>query len=325
MANMRQVIRGVAHVYPDPAMILDAADKTLRAEGPDRLVSVFVGILDPVTLSLTYASAGHPAPLLRTPDGSFVELPRCGPPLGLRSHDDEAARTIDIPAGSLLVLYTDGLTEATRNIDEGERRLRAAMSDDAILASTDIARAIHDAVLGTGASDDVAILAIDVAAGAESDDDALLRWSFDSHDAVAAQNARHAFSARLRSGLVPEEDICAAELVFGELVGNVARHAPGPTDVVLDWSGPRPVLHVLDTGPGFEHLACLPSDAMSESGRGLFLVSSLAQELHVSRRPKRGSHARAVLAVRRTSRWSTDRAPKPALLGTSLSITALVP
>jgi anti-sigma regulatory factor (Ser/Thr protein kinase) len=52
---------------------------------------------------------------------------------------------------------------------------------------------------------------------------------------------------------------------------------------------------VLDRGPGFEFAARLPPDVFSESGRGLFLIATLAEDLHVVRRPDGGSHARVVL------------------------------
>jgi anti-sigma regulatory factor (Ser/Thr protein kinase) len=85
--------------------------------------------------------------------------------------------------------------------------------------------------------------------------------------------------------------------VFGELVGNAARYAPGAVEVTVDWSGAAPVLHVLDNGPGFHHVPALPHDVYSESGRGLFLISLLSDDFGVSRRPEGGSHARAVLSL----------------------------
>jgi anti-sigma regulatory factor (Ser/Thr protein kinase) len=86
--------------------------------------------------------------------------------------------------------------------------------------------------------------------------------------------------------------------VYGELVGNTVRYAPGPINVIVDWSGPDPVLHVLDSGPGFRHISILPPDLLSESGRGLFIVSALTHDFRVAKSATRGSHARAVLRMR---------------------------
>jgi anti-sigma regulatory factor (Ser/Thr protein kinase) len=54
-------------------------------------------------------------------------------------------------------------------------------------------------------------------------------------------------------------------------------------------------LHVIDEGPGFERAPMLPRDLLSESGRGLYIVSELTDEFSVARGPNGGSHARAVL------------------------------
>ncbi|BDE06865.1 hypothetical protein WPS_21410 [Vulcanimicrobium alpinum] len=160
MSNVRQVIRGVAHVHPNPMTLLDAADGTLRAERPDRIVTAFVAIYDPATRILTYASAGHSPPLLREPDGTLHELRADALPLGLRRPDEGAEQKVRIPPGSLLLLYTDGLVESTRDLLAGEARVRAALDDPAVRDVEHPARALHDAVLYDGSFDDVAILTV---------------------------------------------------------------------------------------------------------------------------------------------------------------------
>jgi anti-sigma regulatory factor (Ser/Thr protein kinase) len=92
-----------------------------------------------------------------------------------------------------------------------------------------------------------------------------------------------------------EEQRTIAATIFAELVGNVVRYAAGMVDVVLDVRGSRPTIHVLDTGPSFSYAPRLPTNLLSESGRGLFLVKELSREFNVSPRPEGGSHARVVL------------------------------
>ena len=58
---------------------------------------------------------------------------------------------------------------------------------------------------------------------------------------------------------------------------------------------PFKVLHVVDSGSGFQHNARLPADALAESGRGLFIVATIAEEFAVTRCADGGAHARAVL------------------------------
>ena len=117
-----------------------------------------------MTQLTTFASAGHPGPLLRTASGTIEELSSPGLLLGLRTGKDRRFTVVATPPGSTLLFYTDGLTEATRNVEEGVTRLSAA------LATLDVgrhnaARAVVDIVLrGEDAGDDVAVLVATVAA-----------------------------------------------------------------------------------------------------------------------------------------------------------------
>jgi len=310
MGNMRQIIRGIAQVHADPALMLDAADRALRLEYPDKFVTAFVGVFDPVTNSFTYASAGQPPPLLRLPDGTVKALEETGLPLGLRSNAGNArSTTIELAAGSHLLLYTDGLTEFERNPLAGESRLRDFFGRFASEWDDRPAKAIVDHIMnGGGARDDVAALLLTVTASADRDARGrglLERWSFSTSDGEAAAASRHAFAKAYADHGAALEDVAMAELVFGELVSNTVRYAPGMVDVIADWSGADPVLHVIDRGPGFRHISILPPDLLAESGRGLFIVSALTHDFYVSKRAKGGSHARAVL--RTGNRQLVDR------------------
>jgi PAS domain S-box-containing protein len=301
MSSMRQVIRGVAQVYADPVAMLDAADRTLKTEHPETFVTAFVGVFDPVARTLTYASAGHPPPLLRDVGGVITMLDAGGLPLGLRVRGEIAA-TMAMPTSGLIVLYSDGLVEAERDVIGGEDRLVAAVARPEIAESANPADALYRAVLKAGSNDDVVILTMRLDAPNEGSVDTVTgartrRWAFDTNDEGAARNARHSFVAALRDGGVRAEHLDAAELVFGELLGNVVRFAPGPIEIMFDWTEITPILHVLDRGPGFTLATRLPSDLLSERGRGLYIVWSLAEDFNVTKRLDGGSHARAVLAV----------------------------
>jgi anti-sigma regulatory factor (Ser/Thr protein kinase) len=291
MANARQLLRGVAQIHDDPATMLDAAHRAVSAENASGLVTAFVGVFDPVTSLLSYATAGHPRPLVRHADGSIVELVATGGPLGLPFSIARTVETAELPVGSMLVLYTDGLTEATRNMLDGEALLHRALNDPDVLSAPNVALAIHDAVLSDGARDDVAVMTMAHVNHSER----LSHWSFDVNDADMANAVRSEFLKELERGGVSGEAQTWAALVFSELIGNVLRFAPRWADITLDWGGGKPVLHVLDGGPGFRHAPKLPENLLVERGRGLFIVSQLTDEFAVSRRPNGGSHARAVL------------------------------
>jgi anti-sigma regulatory factor (Ser/Thr protein kinase) len=123
------------------------------------------------------------------------------------------------------------------------------------------------------------------------------RWHLDVESGAAAAAVRGQFVQTLESRGFSSEALANAELVFGELVGNVVRHAgqTGDVEIALDHGGAECVLHVMDRGGGFNHVGRLPRDPYAEDGRGLFLIAALTDDFTVSERSNGGSHARAVL------------------------------
>jgi anti-sigma regulatory factor (Ser/Thr protein kinase) len=108
-------------------------------------------------------------------------------------------------------------------------------------------------------------------------------FRFHFADARLATSARRLFIAYLGSQVSPDCDLFNVELVFGEILGNVACHAPGPVDVGIVWEDAGARLEVWDHGPGYELNVALP-DLLEESGRGLFLVAQYTDYLRVERR-----------------------------------------
>jgi anti-sigma regulatory factor (Ser/Thr protein kinase) len=131
-------------------------------------------------------------------------------------------------------------------------------------------------------------------------------WFYESADALPALNARCDFVRYLRDRATRQSDVEAAEIIYGELVSNVIRHAPGPICVGLDW-GVEGVarLKVSDEGSGFHYLPVAAPDAYSEEGRGLFIVAALAQAVRVEKRDRGSSIAVALPVYLRTSGIAT--------------------
>ncbi len=280
MANIRQAIRGVAHVHADPELMLEAADRALRTDIPDSFATAFVGVIDPIAETISYKSAGHPAALLELPDGRIEELRIGGLPLGIRDADRLPPSVLSLTVGSSLHFYTDGLTESTHDMLAGEQRLRAAVASTRGSDPAQRAAAIYRTVLVDGSHDDVAILTVTLVPRCDR-----MCWVFDARDRAAAMRVRDAVLTRL--GLAQRAPALhhAAELILAEVVGNLARYAPCEVEAVLESDAGRSVLHVRDNGPGFEFLPKLPPDLYSENGRGLFLISALAADFKVTRRP----------------------------------------
>ena len=239
-------------------------------------------------------------PFLRDAAGTVTPLGESGLPLGLRVRGETSTMTL-LPASALLVFYSDGLIEADRDVVRGYERLRATIARPEIAGSPNPAAALYRAVLKRGGNDDVVVLTLrldDPAAAPAGGGHITLRWAFDTNEVDLAREARYAFTGSLRNAGLREKQLDAAEHVFGELLGNVVRYAPGPIEMILDWArGASPVLHVLDRGPGFTFAPKLPSDVLDERGRGLYIVWSLAEDVNVTPRHDGGAHARAVLSI----------------------------
>jgi PAS domain S-box-containing protein len=165
MGKVRQAMQSVALVFPDPATMLAAADRIIRAQADDLYATALVGIFDETLREFTFASAGHPGPSVRRPDGTIVESAAPGLILGLRAANpaETLLLTLPTPPGSTLVFYTDGLVEASRDYAEGQRRLHAAMADLAATQAGNPARALVEHALGAHpASDDIAVLVAEI-------------------------------------------------------------------------------------------------------------------------------------------------------------------
>ncbi len=93
--------------------ILQKVNRLLWETTPiNRFVTAFYGVFDEKARVLTYSNAGHNFPVLRRADGSFRELRTGGLLLGAFEHVQYVEERIHLVPGDLLILYTDGLSEA---------------------------------------------------------------------------------------------------------------------------------------------------------------------------------------------------------------------
>ena len=160
MVQLRQSVRIASTLSHDPAAILKIVNGALLFERSDALATAFVGVLRPEDDILHYASAGHPPAFVRWDDGTVEALAHGAPPLGIGPDLAFEAHSRAIDGGALLVLYTDGVTEATRDAIAGEALLRSALESEAALHAANPARYIERAVARDQRSDDVAIMTL---------------------------------------------------------------------------------------------------------------------------------------------------------------------
>lgn len=205
-----------------------------------------------------------------TADGtvSLPDLPQ-GPPLGLGGLPFESAE-MELPEGSLLALYTNGLVEARdHDLDEGLERLREALSRPG-RSLEETCTAVQNALLPEHPRDDVALLLARTRVLAPEQ---IASWELPAEPTAAAR-ARHLTQATL-SGWGLEEAAFTAELVVSELVTNAYRYGGG-TPVTLRVIRDRGLIcEVSDSSNTAPHLRrALTTD---EGGRGLFLVAQLTE------------------------------------------------
>lgn len=294
MGKLRHAINVIGMYETNPSRILDVAERVILRRYPDAVATAFVMIVNSSTKSALYANAGHPSPFLRYRDRRVRQLQAEGLPIGLRYiSPSQPPATADLAEVELISLYTDGITESTRNVFDGERRLRSAIADDAIVLVQSAAEFIRARCLDEAAPDDVAILTVNFS---QAD-----RWAFTSSDQGSAQRSRRELAQRLQERLDPGA-IAVAETIFGELLANVARYAVGDVDVALRWEGEAPILHVVDRGPGYDPAGERRAGLFEEHGRGLWLISALGGRLEVETIPGFGTHTRVLLPTGATLR-----------------------
>lgn len=118
MALSRTLIRTYAIEFdddPQPDVVLFAANgRILEDARADLFVTVFYGILDPQTGTLTYSNAGHNPPyLMRSGDSHSMDaLSQTGMPIGVEEETLWRKETVQLNPGDVLVLYTDGIPDA---------------------------------------------------------------------------------------------------------------------------------------------------------------------------------------------------------------------
>jgi len=146
--TVRSKMRAFASVDPSPAFILEKTNELLlRFDPDDPHVTACCSVLDPRTGVLSYASAGHPAPVHLSARSCLSLDVAFGPPLGSFVRPYTNAQATLLP-GDYLVFYTDGVSEARRG-DEllGERRLLEIVDGLRGRSAQEVAEGVRDAVL----------------------------------------------------------------------------------------------------------------------------------------------------------------------------------
>jgi len=160
---IRSSMRTLAVIDPSPAFILDSLNRALResTESPDAATAVLV-VLDVASGTMEIATAGHPPAIVCSTSCRLLDAAPAAP-LGF-NRKDYGTQTAVLRPGEVLVLYTDGLSEARRG-DEllGERRIVSALEQRRSKSAKQIAEGLLEDALEFASGrlhDDVALLVV---------------------------------------------------------------------------------------------------------------------------------------------------------------------
>lgn len=168
MASVQASLRAFCDGRRAPTEVMRLLNQSVaRAGARDRFVTLFYGELDHAGDRLRYVNAGHNYPLLRRRDRTVEELQTGGLPLGLFDEATYEEGSVPFAAGDALLLYSDGVSEATDRCSGqfGEERLRDLWRDCALCrAEQVIARLLEELErfrADAAQSDDVTLMVVE--------------------------------------------------------------------------------------------------------------------------------------------------------------------
>lgn len=275
MAQLRNALRAYSLDRMKPSSAVARLNRLAEEVLDTSFATLVYAVVDPQASVCRFTSAGHPPPLAVFADGraEFLEGAR-GLPLGAGANTSYRHDTVELPAGSVLLLYTDGLVERReRPIDEGLELLRAAAADGPRDPEQLLERILRR-LAGHESADDIALLAIRFLPVAPKP----LRLRVPS-EAGSLELIRDVLRAWFET--VPLDRFNVEELVLAtwEACANAIEHAREPSgehvSVWADLSETHVRISVEDTG------VWSPPNERPDRGLGLRLVRSAASSIDI--------------------------------------------
>lgn len=278
MGQLRSAIRALASAEAGPARLLERLDRFVDRVESARMATVAYAEIDLTSCEMTYACAGHLPPLLAEPGGSpryLLEGRSAG--LGsLAGNTNRVERRIHLPAGSRLLLYTDGLVERRgRRIDKGFEVLARAFAGRRDSPLPGLTAGLAQGLVGRDHADDVCLLCL--ALGTEE----RMERSIGA-DPVQIALLRKDLRGWLVSHDVDDQSTQAVLLACSEAVANAIEHGYrddpfGIVDVTATISADAIEVKVTDRGDW------KGSASDVSRGRGLQLIRQVMDQVTFDR------------------------------------------
>ncbi len=166
MAKLSSEVRMTLLTEPDPANAVQKLNRQLLdARFPERFITFVLVLLDTTRHTLTVVNAGHMDPLIRRADGTAEEIgvSVAGPPLAVEENTVYRVETTTLAPGDVVILYTDGVSEA---MDSHEHIFRFDRLSETVLAAGNGPEAVGEAIVkavrmhsaGCDQSDDIGLV-----------------------------------------------------------------------------------------------------------------------------------------------------------------------
>jgi anti-sigma regulatory factor (Ser/Thr protein kinase) len=276
MGRLRNALEIYAVDHQSPAAMLASLNRHFSAFSDADMATVGVLVYEPGQRRVRFATAGHPAPLLRHADGSvhFLDAPR-GMPICASPRAQYEETETRLPPGSTLLLYTDGLIERRHeSLDDGFARLADAVASGPADVEKLADHVIDRLVSREESADDVALLVVHFEAALE---DFSMDLSANPRELSRLRRAIAEWAVRAGVPRSTSEDVI---LAVNEAVANAMEHAYGPGDARVEVAarcsdaGTLEV-RVRDFG---RWRAVRPDDG---GGRGLTLIRNLMDDVTI--------------------------------------------
>ena len=299
MSVIHSLFRVVSKRLESPSLILRALNGELcRENDTNMFVTFFVGCLDLYSGVLYFANAGHDKPYLLDGSASLLAT-KANLPLGVFPDTEFVEQSCVLSPGSVLFLYTDGLTEAKNGRREAFGRPRVQEVLERCLASADmtpekmvrsLSEAAHRFVGDAPQSDDLTMLAIRYAPYDQVHSEITL--SNDMAEVSRLGDFVKDFCASLE---LDRKTASGLRLALEETVVNVMNYAypgeeRGPITVYANSNREEVRFTVLDEGVPFDPTAVLPADTTQEvqdrpiGGLGILLTRKLMDSVSYCRK-----------------------------------------
>ena len=277
--------------------IVGRAAHLLERQDAELVATVVIGRLHPRSGRLQIVSGGHPPALVVSPDGEVRQVLATGGAIGWPGAGTDGVEELVLAPGDTLLLYTDGLVEARKDIVEGlESLVRDLPSVASLPVATMTDELVRRALAGAERRDDTLALVVrlgNVPALPETGPLPTARWEV-LPDVHAVPKVRREAVRWLGDHGLGAGDVA---LVVSELLANAVRAARAR--VTLDLALREQGLEVTVTDDG-QGIGALPADSDpdldAEGNRGLYLVRRLATDLELLPSPA-GTTVRCRMAL----------------------------